>query len=778
MRTFIHVLVWLTFCSGLTSVAQNRNMLIEEGTGTWCQYCPRGEVRGHEVSQAYPGRILQVAIHAGDIMEIPGLAYYNALNFSGIPAGNLDRAVLNIDPNDWQSEVAVRESVPSPVNVTVTRTFDPTTRNLTVVVTAAFVSTLSNGDYRIGGILIEDGITGPAPAYNQVNSYSGGALGPMGGYENLPNPVPASKMAYDHVARGLLAGYSGLAGSLPAAPQQGQSYSEAFSITLDSTFDERYVRVYGFVNNAVTGEILNCGTSEYAIGDFNAPPFFHCDSTAMAQSSLPFSMEILCHDPDDDTLFISATNIPSWLSIQPSGTHNAQLSGTPANPGIYSFTLEVSDGSHSSSQSMTISVTSGGGSWVQLGQPGYSDVISKYISPSSIDTVTGLLYSMAVTASHEASIYQFDGTTWSQLGSVLPAYSLYSDIRVNPASGEPWLFLTNVSGAGKVYRFNGGTWLQVGNGFTANSHLQVRFNSNGTPYVAYQLNGVGIGIRTYNGTDWTLLANPINPELLGWTRLEIDHDGHLNLLVGEFPSNYDYRSRVYHYDGLVWTALGTLINPSTITTSSSRTVHNLTLGPNDELYVACAHPNGTNVYHWTGSNWDTIAVNIDNGMHQVFDMKVNASGKLFITYLNDNSKGTCQSWDGTQWSIVGTPDFTPTLYHLSMVIKHDGLPIVTYVDLNASLGKLSSKEFIDPVTAVDPIVTEAGNILIYPNPAGDNLNINSTGIINKYFAIHDMTGRKVMEGRMDSQSLDISNIDPGLYLFVVESCPVMKFIKQ
>ncbi|MHC1707314.1 MAG: Omp28-related outer membrane protein [Bacteroidales bacterium] len=778
MKTITNLLTGLALCLSLATFAQNRNMLIEEGTGTWCQYCPRGEVKGHEVSQAFPGRILLVAVHSNDIMEIPGLAYYNNLNFVGIPAGNIDRTILDIDPLNWQAQVAVRANIPSPVNVNITRTYNPNTRELIVVITAEFVATLPAGDYRIGGILIEDGVTGPAPYYNQTNSYSGGGLGPMGGYENLPNPVHASKMVYDYVARGLLGSFLGQAGSLPATPQQGQNYSQTFTLTVDTAFDERFVRVYGFVNNAQTGEILNCGSSEYALGDHNALPFFHCDSTAIAQSTAPFTMEILCHDPDNDTLTITSTNLPSWLSILPLGTHDALLTGTPANPGIYTFTLQVSDGSHSSTQNMEITVVSGGGSWVQLGPAGYSDVISKYISPSAIDTIDGILYSMAITANHQASIYQYDGTNWSQLGSALPAYSLYSDIMVNPVTGEPWIFLTSLSGSGSIYRFTGGSWTQVGNSFTADSHLNIRFNSSGTPYAAYQLNGVGIGLRTFDGTNWTLLQNPVNPDLLGWTRIEITHNGEIILLVGEFPVNYSYHSRVFHFDGTTWSALGSLINSSTITTSSSRSLHNLAIGPNNEIYVACAHPNGTNIYEWTGSDWGMIAENIDNGMHQNFDLKVNTAGLLYLTYLNGNSKATCQSWDGNQWSLVGLPDFTPALYQLSMIINPDGYPSVTYVDLDASMGKLSSKRFINPALGFEPSISEKGKVNLYPNPAGNIVNLSNSNMINKPFIIHDMTGRLVKEGLLEGQSFDVSTLDPGLYLFYVEGYPALKFLKQ
>ena len=65
-------------------------------------------------------------------------------------------------------------------------------------------------------ILTEDGVTGTSSDYAQANAYANNANGPMGGYENLPNPVPASQMVYDHVGRAIPTGYDGVAGSIPA----------------------------------------------------------------------------------------------------------------------------------------------------------------------------------------------------------------------------------------------------------------------------------------------------------------------------------------------------------------------------------------------------------------------------------------------------------------------------------------------------------------------------------------------------------------------------------
>ena len=66
-------------------------------------------------------------------------------------------------------------------------------------------------------VVVEDGVRGTGSGYNQVNAYSGGANGPMGNYHNLPNPVPAAQMVYDHVARAILGNWVGTEASLPTS---------------------------------------------------------------------------------------------------------------------------------------------------------------------------------------------------------------------------------------------------------------------------------------------------------------------------------------------------------------------------------------------------------------------------------------------------------------------------------------------------------------------------------------------------------------------------------
>jgi hypothetical protein len=106
-------------------------------------------------------------------------------------------------------------------------------------------------------VITEDGVTGTTTDYNQVNRYAANVYGPMYGYESLPNPVPASDMVYDHVARLISPTPLGTYGILPYYAYAGTAYDYSFTIPIDSTWrPEKLKAIVMLINNSDT-TILN-----------------------------------------------------------------------------------------------------------------------------------------------------------------------------------------------------------------------------------------------------------------------------------------------------------------------------------------------------------------------------------------------------------------------------------------------------------------------------------------------------------------------------------------
>jgi hypothetical protein len=133
-------------------------------------------------------------------------------------------------------------------------------------------------------VFTEDGVTGTANGYAQVNAYSGGARGPMGGFENLPSPVPANLMTYNHVARAIIGGFTGKAGSVPAANPAGSVMSYTSTYIVPSSYNIDNMQAITMVIDNSTGRILNAESTAIPFVSTAAPTL---DKKAVSVSIAP-----------------------------------------------------------------------------------------------------------------------------------------------------------------------------------------------------------------------------------------------------------------------------------------------------------------------------------------------------------------------------------------------------------------------------------------------------------------------------------------------------------
>ncbi len=226
----------------------------EEGTGTWCQWCPRGAVFMDMMEAKYPGFWAGIAVHNGDPMTVT--EYDAALTVSGYPSALVDRGT-EMDPSEM--EVAFLDHVVIAPSAFITNgaNWDATTRVLDVSVSANF-QTAADNNFKLAIVLTEDEVTGTGSTYNQSNAYAGGASGVMGGFESLSNPVPAAQMVYNHVARAIAPSFGGTNIAFPATINTGETYTINASFTLPTTWDETQMHIVGMLVNQ-SGTIDNAG---------------------------------------------------------------------------------------------------------------------------------------------------------------------------------------------------------------------------------------------------------------------------------------------------------------------------------------------------------------------------------------------------------------------------------------------------------------------------------------------------------------------------------------
>ncbi len=239
------------------SQASVKNVLFEEGTGTWCGWCPRGAVAMNYMTTTYPNQFIGVAVHNGASDPMKLAAYDTAAGLTGFPGMNVDRVVKNsgVTQSIMVSRFNERKVLATPVNIDATGSVAGSA--ITITASATFRTVFAASNFRLGVIISEDGVQGTATGYRQTNYYAANANGPMGGYESLPNPVPAAQMIYNHVGRALLGGYSGQTGSVPAAITDGQTAYYTFNYTVPATSVVANMHAVLVLIDQATGEVVN-----------------------------------------------------------------------------------------------------------------------------------------------------------------------------------------------------------------------------------------------------------------------------------------------------------------------------------------------------------------------------------------------------------------------------------------------------------------------------------------------------------------------------------------
>lgn len=239
--------------------APGKMVVGEEATGTWCQWCPRGAVFMDLYETKYQDFWAGIAVHNGDPMTVADYDTGIGSLIGGYPSALVDR-MGDVDPSGMSSDFFTRLQTAPKATLLNGATWDPNTRVLNVSVRYTF-SSGANGNYKSACVLTEDDVTGTGAGWSQSNAYAGGNNGTMGGYESLPNPVPASQMVYNHVARAIAPSFAGMSGIFPASINAGDVHIVNYTFTLPAGWDENQIHIVGMLIDS-NGKIDNAGSAD------------------------------------------------------------------------------------------------------------------------------------------------------------------------------------------------------------------------------------------------------------------------------------------------------------------------------------------------------------------------------------------------------------------------------------------------------------------------------------------------------------------------------------
>lgn len=181
----------------------NRNVVLEEFTGIYCQYCPDGHKRANELKDAYPDRVNIINVHEGyyadnNYTTAFGTALAGQTGLTGYPAGTVNRhvfsgGVTDLSRNQWASAANTIMGMASPVNIAAEGTLDWTTRTLNIRVQLYYTGTQSVSTNALNVAIIQDYVMG---------SQTGGATW-------NPDQMVGNQYCHMHMLRHLITGQWG-----------------------------------------------------------------------------------------------------------------------------------------------------------------------------------------------------------------------------------------------------------------------------------------------------------------------------------------------------------------------------------------------------------------------------------------------------------------------------------------------------------------------------------------------------------------------------------------
>ena len=235
--------------------------LVEEFTGLWCGWCPRGFLAMEMLAEQYGDGEVTICYHSNDAMAVTSTF---PVPPGGLPSAYVDRQ-SRIDPYFGSSgeqfgiSQDVREAMSQLAIGEINVEAELSGNQVKVNTSTTFVTDVENSNYLVGYVLVANGLSDPKWA--QMNDYASAA----GLYKDTPLEIlttwgnPALGLVFNDVAVDV-SGMNGVQGSLPSTIKTGEIYKHSYSFDISGNSviqNKENLVVVVFITDRSSGKILN-----------------------------------------------------------------------------------------------------------------------------------------------------------------------------------------------------------------------------------------------------------------------------------------------------------------------------------------------------------------------------------------------------------------------------------------------------------------------------------------------------------------------------------------
>lgn len=219
-------------CIRVMNTLPLQRMVVEEGTGTWCQYCPRGIEALNTMTEDHPETFIGIAVHKNDDYETKS---YSNLAFGSYPSSYVMRDLANkVNPetNNLENIHKVLTAEAPVASVGVVAGFTSSSRNkITARTNLNFFTARQDMSYRLSFVLLENGLY----------DYQQGL-----GYTTL-----------DHIAR-MNYSYYGFENSVPTSVEEDEDVESFTDLDVPSNVkNTSNIELVALLIDKTSGQIVN-----------------------------------------------------------------------------------------------------------------------------------------------------------------------------------------------------------------------------------------------------------------------------------------------------------------------------------------------------------------------------------------------------------------------------------------------------------------------------------------------------------------------------------------
>ena len=221
----------LYFPVGVINNWTEKSVLMEQYTGTWCQFCPNPNETTNALD-ADPFIVVAKHHNNDEFTSASSTAYWAQFSANYSPAGVMEQEEFGTLQDDaaydlWSARAELRKQGVSPAIIDIDAAFNDWTRLLTVDVTTTTTAAIT-GDLVLNAYVLED---------------------------NVPGPQTSASPGYIHhqLVREVLGGASGTSGVFPATTSAGSLYTHQYTLTVPEQWNSNNLRVIAMVTERRNG---------------------------------------------------------------------------------------------------------------------------------------------------------------------------------------------------------------------------------------------------------------------------------------------------------------------------------------------------------------------------------------------------------------------------------------------------------------------------------------------------------------------------------------------